>query len=197
MEHLAKAVSDALSVFGADFLRREVGCNHGEQLPVITVFQQVQQRTGGVAVIQHLHRLLPQVVNAQHFNFFDIGKIVDIVRQLSQLLGVVDAHLRLEIRIVEEVEVVVLKELLKRGAEGIHQRRLAVAAGAAEQHAELGMRGGDEMRQLPDVAQSVLVELRRAAAFLHGKGVGCRQAVECLLGREVEPKTTSRSPSAK
>lgn len=61
-EHLAEAVKDAVAVLLPTLLLCEVGRNHREQLVLVAIFQQVNNRRANIAEDYLLVRLYAQIV---------------------------------------------------------------------------------------------------------------------------------------
>ena len=187
--HLVEAVRNAVAVFRADLLRRQVGGDGREQLLVVAVLQQLHDGRNHRAEVLLLHWLLAHVLDDDALMLLQRQVALRVPRRVQpcNLAGVLHAQAR------GLAELAALVQGVGRRAQGMHQRRLAVAVAAAQHHPEPRRVARQEVGQQGDVARRALVVDKRAAPEGHLGHVGCLEQVEGLLPRARKLKTVPRS----
>ena len=188
LQHLVEAVGDAGTVLLSDFLWGEVGCDDREQLVVVSVLEQVNDGADHVSEVQHLGRLLAQVVNGEHLLESVLLELIEVFGNLGDVLGVHNPQADAEL-LAQEFEMATPMQIIDGALQGVEKRSFAVAAGAAHHHAEPRVWLREVSGQRKQVGLSVRIKHRVAMPPLHLQRIVGSQHVQRLKGGHVEPKT--------
>ena len=190
VEHLIEAVGDAVAVLLADVARRKVGGDECEELFVVAAREEFYGGVEHVAVVQHLRRLQSQVVDGEH------GQLAVPVVVIVVLAAHPGYLSRRHLVHVERLTVGILASYIAvEGTHGTHQCGLAVAAGAAEQHAHF-RHLGEPLRHLDDGGTHILGGFIFATAILHLRHDAGSEQLSGLLWGVGQLKTFPRNPPA-
>ena len=70
LQHFIETVCDPRPILGSDFALGEVGRNDREQLGIVSVFYEVDNRIEDVSVVKYLSRLSPHILDSEHILVF-------------------------------------------------------------------------------------------------------------------------------
>lgn len=192
LKHLIESVSDAFAVLIPDLVGGEVRRDSSEQLMLVSVFHQVNNGAEHIAVIQDLGWLLAKVIDGEHGALSQASYRIEVFRHDYDVHGIDNPHPDSKV-LTEELEMATPVEIVDGTLQGIHERGLAVAAGAAEHHAEFRFLTGEVFGEIFEVSLRVFVEYWSSITALHNRTVMRSQQVQSVSFRHVEPKTIHRN----
>ena len=147
VEHFVEAVGYSIAVCFADLLGGEVGGDEGEELVVVSVFEQVDDWRGDVAVVENFFRLAPHILDAEHWSVFELLAGTRVAEVVFGVFGVDDGD---GIGLVGGQDGL-LAEVVDGVLKGEQGGCFSVARRAAEHYAEFVVLGGEIASQLLEV----------------------------------------------
>lgn len=142
--HLVEAIGHALAILLSYLLRSEIGRNECEELLVVSLHEQVYNRVEHIAVVQNFERFGAKVIYAQHRVARQVVPGFEVyLAKVSYLTSRDDANAP-----VLFAQLITQVQSVEQRLECLYKCRLAIAAGAAKQDAELAAAAGEEVGHL-------------------------------------------------
>ena len=189
LQHFIETVCDPRPILGSYFVLCEVGRYDREELGIVSVFYEVDNRIEDVSVVKYLSGLSPHILNGEHILVFKVTKLLNVLCHRCNLLCIHDLNTDLTAILKEVFTIEIVDGLLK----GIEHRCLPISTETKEYHPELLISTCEVVSDFLDVVSCRLIILEVSMSKLDLCFICCRQNILSLFLCEWKLKTFPRS----